>query len=174
MSLLDHYNTSGPHAVTYGTSVCNYGCSDHASWTAEGYMASFPFEANFGDHNGAIHTPNDTFSVSGTADHATKFAKLCVEFLIEASKSVILGLNDVLASTVSVTTTRGVLNYTIDKSNQDFNQVILYDALGNKIFQEDVTSNQGVISTTSLSQGLYILSFVTEGKGMVSKKVVVK
>ncbi|GER57916.1 hypothetical protein ULMA_00240 [Patiriisocius marinus] len=174
MSLLDHYNASGPHAVTYGTSVCNYGCSDHASWTAEGYMASFPFEANFGDHNGAIHTPNDTFSVSGTADHATKFAKLCVEFLIEASKSVILGLNDVLASTVSVTTTRGILNYTLDKSNQDFNQVILYDALGNKIFQEDVTSNQGIISTTSLSQGLYILSFVTEGKGMVSKKVVVK
>ncbi len=174
MSLLDHYNASGPHEISYGTSVCNYGCSDHASWTAEGYMASFPFEANFGDHNNAIHTPNDTFSVSGTADHAAKFAKLCAAFLIESSKSVVLGLNNTVLNSVNVTTSNGMLNYFLTETNQIFTQVILYDALGNKIIQQDLKSNEGSIATSGFSQGLYILSFATEGKGVVSKKVLIE
>jgi leucyl aminopeptidase len=174
MSLLDHYNASGPHAVSYGTSVCNYGCSDHASWTAEGFMASFPFEANFGDHNSAIHTPEDTFSISGTADHAVKFAKLCAEFLIESSKSVILGLDDVTVNSVNVTTTKGALNYVLTETSQEFSSVILYDTLGKIVSQQEIRGNAGSVSTTNLTQGLYILSFVTDGKGQVSKKVVVR
>ena len=87
MSLLDHYNGSGTHAITYSVSACNYGCSDHASWHAEGFPASFPFEASFSDANPNIHTANDIFAVSGSANHATKFAKLCTEYLIEVAKS---------------------------------------------------------------------------------------
>ncbi|EDM44203.1 predicted aminopeptidase [unidentified eubacterium SCB49] len=174
MSLLDHYNASGEHEVTYGTSVCNYGCSDHASWTEEGYMASFPFESNFGEHNPEIHTPDDTFDVSGTATHAAKFAKLCVEFLIETSKSSVLGLDEATLNGVFVTTGDGVVNYTIDQASQSFDQVVLYNALGAKILEQDVNSNQGSVSTLSLSQGLYILSFVTEQNQTVSKKLVIR
>lgn len=174
MSLLDHYNASGPHEVTYGTSVCNYGCSDHASWTAEGYMASFPFEANFGDHNPAIHTPNDVFSVSGTANHAAKFTKLCAEFLIEASKSVILGVDDAIVNSVIITSNNGIINYDLTETPQNFTKVILYDALGNTIIKNKISTTKGSITTTNLTQGLYILSFVTKGKGQVSKKVIVR
>jgi leucyl aminopeptidase len=80
MELLYHYNGSGEHEITHSNSLCNYWCSDHASWTSEGYITAFPFEANFGDHNSVIHTRNDTYT--GTATHGAKFVKLCAEFLI--------------------------------------------------------------------------------------------
>lgn len=41
-------------------STCGYGCSDHASFTAQGYLSAFPFEARFGLHNPSIHTNADT------------------------------------------------------------------------------------------------------------------
>jgi bacterial leucyl aminopeptidase len=70
-----------------GTSSCGYGCSDHASWTSEGYPASFPFEAVFGQHNPFIHTPQDTIDKSGgTANHALKFSKLAAAYLAETAK----------------------------------------------------------------------------------------
>jgi bacterial leucyl aminopeptidase len=77
--------------VTRGTTFCNYACSDHASWTAQGYPSSFPFEANFnpppaGD-NPFIHTANDTLAQSGNnANHALRFAKLGAAYLAEAAK----------------------------------------------------------------------------------------
>ncbi|GEQ85597.1 aminopeptidase [Patiriisocius marinistellae] len=175
MSLLDHYNGSGANEITYGTSLCNYGCSDHASWTAEGYMASFPFEANFGAHNPAIHTPNDTYAAIGTATHATKFAKLCVEFLIEASKSEgALGLDDVTINAVNVFTSNGVINYNITATNQDFTVINLYDISGKLVTTQEIKSAQGTINTSNFTSGLYIANFVTDGKGAVSKKVIIK
>ncbi len=88
MQLMDHYNATGTHAVTYGTSRCNYGCSDHYSWSQQGYDVSFPFEAKFSESNPNIHTSNDTFDRSPTpnATHAAKFVKLGLEFLIEVAK----------------------------------------------------------------------------------------
>ena len=90
ISLLNHYNASGTHRITYGTSQCNYGCSDHYSWAQEGYPVTFPFEARFGEHNPHIHTTRDTFDRSPTpnATHAAKFAKLALEYLIEISNGV--------------------------------------------------------------------------------------
>jgi leucyl aminopeptidase len=67
-----------------GFDVCNYGCSDHASWDRNGYYASMPFESSFAGDNKAIHTANDTFATSGTqALHALKFAKLAASYVIE-------------------------------------------------------------------------------------------
>ncbi|WP_459211036.1 M20/M25/M40 family metallo-hydrolase [Aquimarina rhabdastrellae] len=88
MQLMDHYNATGTHQITYGTSRCNYGCSDHYSWAQQGYDVSFPFEAHFSEHNPHIHTSNDTFDRSPTpnATHAMKFTKLALEFLIEVAK----------------------------------------------------------------------------------------
>jgi leucyl aminopeptidase len=73
--------------VPWGYSKCGYGCSDHASWHNAGYPASIPFESTMGDINGKIHTKNDTIQQSGShAQHAEKFAKLAVSFIVELGK----------------------------------------------------------------------------------------
>jgi len=70
--------------VPWGYSKCGYGCSDHASWTANGYPASIPFESTMEDINHAIHTAKDTVESSGgDAKHATHFAKLATAFVVE-------------------------------------------------------------------------------------------
>lgn len=71
-------------SLTIGYDKCGYGCSDHASWTAQGYYASMPFEASFTQDNPYIHTVNDTFANSGgQANHSLKFARLAASFAIE-------------------------------------------------------------------------------------------
>ncbi len=70
--------------LTWASSSCGYACSDHASWTSQGYPASIPFEAQKNDMNSRIHTANDTIEQSGgTAEHALKFAKLALAYVIE-------------------------------------------------------------------------------------------
>ncbi|MTI25052.1 M20/M25/M40 family metallo-hydrolase [Fulvivirga kasyanovii] len=87
--LMDHYNSSGTHQLTYSSTQCNYGCSDHASWESEGYNATFPFEASFSGSNPYIHTSSDTYNQAPLPNsvHAAKFAKLALEFLIETAKA---------------------------------------------------------------------------------------
>jgi leucyl aminopeptidase len=76
--------------ATWGTDVCGYACSDHASWTNAGYPASMPAEALFADTNPSLHTPNDTLAMSGNnASHAIKFAKLGAAFAIELGKGTV-------------------------------------------------------------------------------------
>jgi bacterial leucyl aminopeptidase len=175
MALLDHYNGSGVHLVTYGTSLCNYGCSDHASWNNEGYMAAFPFEANFGQHNPFIHSPNDTFSVTGTAEHATKFAKLCAEFLIELAKSDgVLSLDDTLAATIFVKVDNNMLIYNLEVTAEYFNSIRFYDLFGRELIREDNITTKGIIPLQYISAGVYIVSFFTERNGLISKKIMVE
>ena len=70
--------------VPWGFTSCGYACSDHASWTAEGFAASAPFESKKRDMNRKIHTPKDTLeNLGGDAHHATHFAKLAVAYLVE-------------------------------------------------------------------------------------------
>ena len=70
--------------VPWGYSRCGYGCSDHASWTANGFPASIPFESTMEDINRTIHTAKDTLESSGgDAKHAAKFAKLATAFVVE-------------------------------------------------------------------------------------------
>jgi leucyl aminopeptidase len=70
--------------LTVGYDRCGYGCSDHASWTAAGFAASFPFEAAFVDDNKAIHTAYDTTATFGNqALHAAKFSKLALAYAVE-------------------------------------------------------------------------------------------
>jgi leucyl aminopeptidase len=74
-------------ALTVGTSSCGYGCSDHSSWNAQNYPASFPFEATLATDNPTIHTANDTIAQSGNnANHALKFSKLALSFVGELAK----------------------------------------------------------------------------------------
>jgi bacterial leucyl aminopeptidase len=70
--------------ITIGRDVCGYGCSDHASWTRNGFYASMPFESSMSGSNRNIHTVNDTFASSGnTANHSLKFSKLALSFAVE-------------------------------------------------------------------------------------------
>lgn len=82
-TLIDQYLPE----YTRGTSRCGYGCSDHASWSRRGYPASFPHEATMAESNKKIHTTNDTIEQSGGhAEHAAKFSKLAIAYLIELAK----------------------------------------------------------------------------------------
>lgn len=70
-----------------GETKCGYACSDHASWTKNGYAASFPFEAGFAKTNPNIHSVKDTLAPSGgRALHALKFAKLAIAYAVELAK----------------------------------------------------------------------------------------
>lgn len=77
---------------TWANTACGYGCSDHVSWTNNGYPASLPFESLMGDINGAIHTTSDTLAQSaGTASHALKFSKIAAGFMAELAKGTLAG-----------------------------------------------------------------------------------
>ena len=72
--------------LTVGHDRCGYGCSDHASWDAQGYPVSMPFEASMARDNPAIHTARDTYENSGgQAVHALKFARLAAAYMVELS-----------------------------------------------------------------------------------------
>jgi len=88
MQLLDAYLPD----LTWSTTACGYGCSDHASWYIEGFASSMPSESRFGDHNPYIHTNDDTISVSGgRAEHALKFARLAATYIGELAKGGVSG-----------------------------------------------------------------------------------
>jgi leucyl aminopeptidase len=72
--------------VPWGYSKCGYGCSDHASWSAVGYPASFPFESTFDESNPLIHTTSDTLeNQGGDASHSVRFSQLATAFVVEMS-----------------------------------------------------------------------------------------
>lgn len=67
-----------------GFDQCGYACSDHASWTAQGYWTSMPFETTLDEDNPYIHTANDTYANSGSqADNALKFARMAMAYAVE-------------------------------------------------------------------------------------------
>ena len=66
---------------------CGYGCSDHVSWTRDGFIASFPFETMMNEDNPNIHSDKDTLAQTGGRSlQAFKFAKLAVAYLVEMAK----------------------------------------------------------------------------------------
>lgn len=72
---------------TWGTFRCGYGCSDHASWTKNGFAASTPFESTMSEYNPYIHSAKDTLAqLGGSAAHAVKFAKLAAAYVVEMAK----------------------------------------------------------------------------------------
>lgn len=175
MSLIDYYNDGGSHPITYNVSQCNYGCSDHASWNARGFLAAFPFEASFGQHNSNIHSSNDTFSVSGTAIHSTKFAKLCAEFLIEVAKTEgALSVNHIPAANMFVKVQKGTLIYDVSNAANSFSTIKLYDMQGKQVIEQQLAAASGVVSVANLTSGIYVASFSTDADEVVSKKIIIE
>ncbi|GHG81210.1 M20/M25/M40 family metallo-hydrolase [Comamonas sp. JC664] len=73
--------------VPFTNTSCGYGCSDHASWHAQGYAASIPFEGTVAQKNPNIHTSRDTLTQSNnTATHALKFSKIAAAYVAELAK----------------------------------------------------------------------------------------
>ncbi|MBC3872522.1 M20/M25/M40 family metallo-hydrolase [Undibacterium flavidum] len=71
-------------SLTIGSDSCGYACSDHASWNAQGYPTSMPFETAMNEDNPKIHGPGDTYANMGSqANHALKFARLGASFAVE-------------------------------------------------------------------------------------------
>ena len=74
--------------VNYSLSTCGYGCSDHASWTNNGYPASMPFETTMNTINPYIHSSNDTLANMDTSgEHALNFAKMALAYAIELTNA---------------------------------------------------------------------------------------
>jgi bacterial leucyl aminopeptidase len=63
---------------------CEYACSDHASWTRNGYASVFTFETRFEDHSKFIHTPNDDLT-HVSFDHMKEFVKMVLGWAVELS-----------------------------------------------------------------------------------------
>jgi leucyl aminopeptidase len=105
----------------WANSACPYACSDHASWSSRGYRASFAFEAAYNQHNQQIHTSNDTVATfGGNADHAAKFAKLAVAFMVEAGVDVSTGGTlQFSAPTYSAGETVGTANLVVNRTGSN-------------------------------------------------------
>ena len=67
---------------------CGYACSDHAIWTKNGFVASMPFEAAFGQDDPDIHTSRDTMEKLSLA-HMSDYAKLGIAFAVELAEPIL-------------------------------------------------------------------------------------
>jgi leucyl aminopeptidase len=172
MDLMDHYNASGAHAFTYGTTICNYGCSDHASWANYGYDAAFPFEAAFGEDNPNIHSPNDVYSFFNTPDHAVKFAKLGLEFLIEAAKLEILSVDDFSEAALNIFVKDKTLNFRLKNTVSNLQDIEIFNVTGQKVLSSKLNNISGDIQLQQFSQGFYIAKFTLENNRTLTKKFI--
>jgi leucyl aminopeptidase len=170
--LMDHYNASGIHSFTYNYTECGYGCSDHASWADNGYDAAFPFEASFNQSNSNIHTPDDVYSYFNTPEHAVKFTKLGLEFLIEAAKRKLLSVNDFSENAVSVFVKDKTLNYRLKNTVSQLKEVSVFNVTGQRIISEEIDNEAGNIELQQFAQGFYIAQFALENGHTITKKFI--
>lgn len=173
--LMDHYNsnnTNNDHNFTYNYTECGYGCSDHASWADNGYDAAFPFEAAMGEDNPNIHSSGDVYSFFNTPEHSMKFTKLGLEFLIEAAKPETLSVNDFSENAIRVFVKDKTLNYRLNNTVSNVNQVSVYNVAGQRIISEKVNSESGSLQLNQFAQGFYIAQFTLANGHAFTKKFI--
>lgn len=64
---------------------CGYACSDHATWTKNGFPAAICFESSMQNMNKSIHSSRDTMEKLSLA-HMTDYLKLGVAFAVELAE----------------------------------------------------------------------------------------
>lgn len=70
--------------IPWAETKCGYACSDHASWTKNGYPSSFTIESRFENTNHDIHSTGDRIDIPEFSfEHMLEFSKLAVSFAIE-------------------------------------------------------------------------------------------
>jgi bacterial leucyl aminopeptidase len=174
IELIEEYNSSGDHQMTYGTTRCNYGCSDHYSWAVNNYPAAFPFEASFNDSNMNIHTPYDTFELIGDASHSVKFAKLALEFLVETAK------HTGSLATANLNATKG--QFYLNKKTLGFElpteikvvSATVINVSGQKLITKSQMQSKDSLDLNHLPQGGYILVLETQEGKKISHKFILK
>lgn len=171
-ALMDHYNATGAHSFTYATTECGYGCSDHASWAANGYDAAFPFETAMSQSNPNIHSSNDLYSFLNTPDHAVKFTKLGLQFLVEAAKPQTLSVNDFSENAITVYMKDKTLNYRLNNTVSKVNDIAIYNVAGQRILSENAKTKDGNIQLEQFTQGFYIAKFSLENGHTLTKKFI--
>lgn len=171
-ALMDHYNATGDHSFRYSTTECGYGCSDHASWAANGYDAAFPFETAMSQSNPNIHSPDDFYSFFNTPDHAVKFTKLGLQFLIEAAKPQTLSVNDFSEKAITIYVNDKNLNYRLNNNVSKVNEVAIYNVAGQRIISENVNNENGSLQLQQFAQGFYIAHFSLENGHTFTKKFI--
>ncbi len=174
VELMEHYNASGSHIFTYGNTICNYGCSDHYSWAEFGYNAAFPFEATFNDSNPYIHSTQDKLvNMGNNAEHATKFAKLGLEFIIEAAKSTeSLAVKSAENSSSNIFTSGKNLYYDFKESSAAQLQII--DSSGRIVVEQKLLLNKGNTNLQTLKKGMYVAVFKMKNGKVQSKKFLIE
>jgi leucyl aminopeptidase len=75
--LIDGYST-----LQYTKTQCGYACSDHASWTRNGYRSAFTIETDFPDTDPYIHTDKDTIDKLNLP-RASQFVNIAIGFIVE-------------------------------------------------------------------------------------------
>ncbi|SMC32768.1 M20/M25/M40 family metallo-hydrolase [Moheibacter sediminis] len=175
IELMEHYNATGNHVITYGSSECGYGCSDHASWSEQGYLASFPFEADFDDINPFIHTTQDTFANMGSnATHSVKFVKLALEFVIEIAKSGTMATQEFSNANLSIVVKDKNLIYNIKNLNSKIQSLNILDVGARKVVSKTNLDASGTVSLQQLPKGFYIAVFKDINGKTFTKKFLVK
>jgi len=174
IELMEHYNKTGTHAFTYGNTICNYGCSDHFSWADSGYDAAFPFEASFSQYNPNIHTTSDKLSNMGnSATHATKFAKLGLEFIIETAKGSVLATSETANNnSVEIYVKDKSLNYRLGKEIVE--SVIIVDTSGKQLLETKNLISFGKIDLNKINTGFYLAVFKTKSGKVITKKFILE
>ena len=151
--------------VSWAYDNCGYGCSDHASWTNNGFVASMPFESYMGQYNPNIHTSGDTLAFLGNnAIHAMKFAKLAVSYMAELAKGDFTGSGGNNAPSAAFTSSANLLAVSFDGSGSSDSDGTISD------YDWDFgDGNVGTGSTTShtyASSGTYTVTLtVTDDLG---------
>ncbi len=171
IELMEHYNASGTHAFTYGNTICNYGCSDHFSWADNGYDAAFPFEASFSQSNPYIHSANDKLSNMGNnANHAAKFAKLGLEFIIETAKTTTLSTENIAKNDWIISVENKTLFY--KSSGGTVSQIQIVDTSGRKLIEMSNLPALGRIDMSKFSTGFYLAVFKDKNGKVITKKFI--
>lgn len=174
IELMEEYNSSGHHQFTYGTTRCNYGCSDHYSWAVNNFPAAFPFEASFDDSNMNIHTPYDTFELIGDASHSVKFAKLAIEFLVETAKHTgPLATTDYPSLKGQFYLDQKVLGFELPSTTKVISATVM-NVGGQKMITKTQLNSKDRIDLNHLSQGGYILILETQDGQKITHKFVLK
>jgi bacterial leucyl aminopeptidase len=170
-TLIDTYT-----GATWGVDSCGYACSDHASWTRNGFPSSMPFEATLATYNRNIHTSGDTLSVSGnSATQALKFAKLGAAFIAELAKGGLGTSPGNTPPTVSITaptsgsTVSGTITVSATAADADGTVTSVRFDLPNGTSVTDTTAPYSTtFNTATVTNGAYQIKAVATDNGGAS------
>ncbi|GAA5918121.1 hypothetical protein JCM5296_005235, partial [Sporobolomyces johnsonii] len=71
--------------IGFTPTTCGYACSDHSSWSSNGYPSAFTIESTFEDSNHNIHSTKDTIDYSSefSFEHMAQFTRVAIALAVE-------------------------------------------------------------------------------------------